>query len=564
MQYMLESVISAVAYTVNYLSSSEYQPPSTDKEYDWTYTNVGQIEMDEDTWKHVDTLHRRASNIIMESRSLCQLKDVLDAESHVYAVMSVRDAIGYTLLQNAIIQSRSDIVKFLIKKGADLNAPICGRPLLLAMRLGQEKLIALLLRSGADPDQSGSVCYPLEHICSKMKYDERIQHFSTVCLGDHIHSIRGRCMAYTPLCHALFSDSLDCILTFLKHYESNTSQRNENINDWLWRKSCAFGALICLKHFSALVSKQAVNKVDKNGILPIQYAVMWGKPYLECVVHCGGNINAVLPHHQTLLHYLLSEFNNFNKQALEYPFHRQVDARISERLKYLLECGLSMNVNRLDDIGMTAILYFFNSYISDMMSYRAIETAPSSQCVQSEYDMYSALRLDILESLKLLLSSGANTNIRCRGGKSCLHLLAAAIHLHESHFNNSVEASPGDGASSGDGKDATGDSLQSFQSICALLMSEMLKRLLSDGADPNAECYSQVSVSEVFLHNCFTSLPKFTGHHMMFIYMDSHVNVEYLEVLQKNGCNFTTKLAKKKDCWVHKIFHKLGKNHQYL
>ena len=180
-------MVSTVSSTLNYLTTTESSgkkvttPP---KQYEWTYKNVGQIMMDDVKWHHVDTIHKHASAIIMEGRPITDLQALLDTESIVYTVMTLRDEIGYTLLQNAIIQNRIDMVDYFIRKGADLNAPICGRPLLLAMRLGRVELVVLLLNSGADPTVSGSVCYPHQHKSSRVKFDERIQHWVTVCFGD--------------------------------------------------------------------------------------------------------------------------------------------------------------------------------------------------------------------------------------------------------------------------------------------------------------------------------------------------------------------------------------------
>ena len=225
-----------------------------------------------------------------------------------------------------------------------------------------------------------------------------------------------------------------------------------------------------------------------------------------------------------------------------------------------------MNVNRLDDHGMTALLYMIQSYLVGINDYESLNSDVSSRTLSDsneDTELLTSIQRDALDCVELLLSAGANPNIRNRDGMTCLHILAAVSHSYVSFYKqNSVTESRKSK------QDSTQKCLQCFKKnklfSCAYFQSstrfitKILERLLQEGADPNVDNYSDVSIANVFVQHCMQLLPvlRKSGYLENNKY---HVPIEFIKVLHQYGCQYFVKFAEKKSCWFNHILHKLGK-----
>lgn len=547
---MYQAMLKGVSSTLNYLSTNNERAQQS---YDWVHTNIGQTNVDKYTWQHIDSDYQAAAEIIREARPLAELQILLNRGKGTSILLNIRDTIGYSLLQTAIILNREDVVQYLVEKGADLNAPICGRPLHLAMRLGKPHLVRLLLKLGADPHLKSAVCYPQEHISSSSQYDPRIKHWSVVCLGDNAHSHSGDQMAHPALIFALIADNVECINVFLE------SCSGHNItNTWLLQKAARYGALKCLNYFSNLVPMSDVNKCDSESMLPLQYAVMWGKPYMEILLKAGANFTTTVKQEMTLLHFLFSTFHSFYEDVCKYPMFRSIDCCLSSRLEFLLKCGLSMLVNRLDANGMTVLLHLIKNY---NLIINTIKCKINPQCLKCELstmkkgsltDCSCKQWINIHEELQncvdILLKNGTNTNVRCRDGSTCLHLFAEISNSRYKSLSTNITNSCS----------LSKNFFSNTHSYSTQL--NILKLLLKGNADPNAETFEHgISVAHTYVFNCILTLPVYNlEEKKKTTNTITHLSPRTLTTLLKYGCNFRKKSTKIQMCWIDYVLQKLG------
>lgn len=91
-----------------------------------------------------------------EAQVLSEVKKFLENGGDINST----DEEGATLLERAIIEEHKDVAKFLIIKGANVNAggEYCGaKPLHLAAGRGQREIVELLLLKGADINARGTL-----------------------------------------------------------------------------------------------------------------------------------------------------------------------------------------------------------------------------------------------------------------------------------------------------------------------------------------------------------------------------------------------------------------------
>ncbi|MBP5359700.1 MAG: ankyrin repeat domain-containing protein [Treponema sp.] len=95
-------------------------------------------------------------SIAVRSDHFDQVKWLLDLGADINAISGDR---GYTAVMDAVWRKNFDITKFLVDKGADLSVVSSdGQPILvLAVGNGNEKIVKLLLESGADADLQDSM-----------------------------------------------------------------------------------------------------------------------------------------------------------------------------------------------------------------------------------------------------------------------------------------------------------------------------------------------------------------------------------------------------------------------
>ncbi len=95
-------------------------------------------------------------SVATRSEHMDQVEWLLSLGADINAISGDR---GYSAVMDAVWRKNYKITEFLIKKGADLNiVSTDGQPILvLAVGNGNEKIVQLLLDSGADPDLKDSM-----------------------------------------------------------------------------------------------------------------------------------------------------------------------------------------------------------------------------------------------------------------------------------------------------------------------------------------------------------------------------------------------------------------------
>lgn len=339
--------------------------------------------------RKISQLRTEAEAMIKEWKPLSDLKQLLRNCAHLAEVVNLRDGRGYTLIQHAIIHNRPNFVQFLVTVGAELNAPVCGRPLHLAAKMGHVEILKILLDYNADPQVLGCVCYPSDHQEYKEVFNPETSQWSLQCCGD-VHSQENALRVHFdyPLYYAICSNSLDAVKLLIGHGACQL-----NIACHPLHLACLHGAYQCMEYF---VQKHPnVNVIDKKGYYPIHYAVRWGKRFSAFLVIHGANVLEKTPHDETLLHLLFRDTQSVKD--------------LSECLKYLLNCGLHLSINAVNNVGNSALNIL-------MKLVHRQNSISSNSAIDITYN-------EVVKSVQLLLSKGANPNISNKVGDTSLHLL---------------------------------------------------------------------------------------------------------------------------------------------
>lgn len=357
------------------------------------------------------------ARILVQWHTISELQRyLLSLASNMLHVINLRDESGYTLLQYAVIADKPAVVKFLVRMGADINLPTCGLPLHLAAKLGRVEVVDLLLRLGADAGICGCVCYPEQHSNLKLVYSTQWCHWYGTCEGDSVSVFKNQ-YHYSaelvfdfPLYYALKMDNLQCVQLLL---DCGVHQLNGPFPPL--HLACRLGALNCVKYFLNLPGTHVATDHSYNGygLQPIQLSVSWGRHLLEPLIARGASVMAKTASGETLLHVL------FQKRTALYG--------LSDTVSYLLNCGLSVNINALDKSGNTCLHAFFlyiRSYLSESLKSSNVSAKLSSSTNEKRALLEAGtLETEIVRVTELLLQAGANPNILNRVGDTSLHVL---------------------------------------------------------------------------------------------------------------------------------------------
>ena len=378
--------------------------------------------------KRIEETAALARQAILVRRNIDDLQNILDGFSHITEVINLRDMSGFSLLQHAIIVNQIDIVRYLLHQGADVNIPTCARPLHLATKLGRGDIVNLLLEFHADPDVLSCVCYPDSHFASQIVCVPQMDHMHLSCNGDIYNSKSSAKERFEfPRYYAIVANSVECVKIFEKaqHVSSHDANTIPDLH-----LACKLGSKDCVSYFLQQ-NKDIVNQQDStNGYSPIMYALKWDKPLVELLVLNGALITTKTKTKQTLLHLLLKESRN----------------NMFEMLKYLLDCGLRMNVNQLDAGGNSALNILLLSLrdnhhrvtktfkdisgnavgIMNKFSKNALSNSSPTlrQMDTGHYEYFTDMEMQYIQCVNLLLKSGLNPNIANRRGNTSLHIIA--------------------------------------------------------------------------------------------------------------------------------------------
>lgn len=511
---MFQAVRNLARSTLHLIQNSSNSTPSRSAGQDGN-TRRGlqhQSALEDDVVLQIQETTKQACILIREWRPLSELKDLLTGCPRVTEVLNCRDGSGYTLLQHAIIRQRSNIVQWLLTQGAELNSPICGRPLHLAAKLGHAEILKLLLDYNADPFVVSCVCYPNKHVDARTVYSSHGKRWYVTCPGDVF--TQDKLMEHQfeyPLYFAIVSDSVECVKLLLLRdiCQMKTSLPALHL-------ACSSGSLKCARYFTDCNTSQ-VNQMDKSAWTPIQHGVKWGKSMVENLVLKGGSILTKTNHDETVLHLL---------------FQRpKTCERLAETVSYLLDCGLKMNINALDRGGNSALNALLVSVHQQVPS-RLIENGVYG----SAQTALSAEEQGYFDAMCLLLNCGLNPNIANRVGDTSLHLLSRILCKPETEGMDNARS--------------THTSL--------VLVFKMLEKLLSMGANPNLVNNTEGTVlgmlvfhgTNAIISSAEFGLPDET---------DLHYLIESIKILKNHKCDFHSCRYFGSGCLLHNVLGHLDR-----
>ncbi|KAK2146251.1 hypothetical protein LSH36_622g00007 [Paralvinella palmiformis] len=508
-----------------------------------------------EVWENIQETQQKARRLISENQTLNELKALLHGCSNITEVINIRDMFGYNLLQYAITSNRVAVVRYLVMQGADLNLPICARPLHLAAKLGHADILQVLLECGADPDVMSCVCYPQSHILQRTMFVSDSECWSVACFGDIYASDKiCRVQFEYPLYYAIMSDSIECVKLLTDQGGTQLSSRSLKLHT-----ACCFGAFQCIQHFLKS-NPLELSTGDHKGLYPLQYAVQWGKKITEYLVLKGALVTVKTAYRESLL-------------MLFYNQSRAVPG-LAETSSYLLDCGLRMMVNVVDAGGNSPLHALFNKLHRTPPKWPASQLLDNnlddetlvasggrprsslhSQALRSrmksyfELDSVNVLRTDdtktisfgnlgqysdiplsddeqeYLDSAMLLVKAGANTNVVNKVGNSCLHQLLK-IQMQ-------------------DVAGITDDALGKYKYCSLRMVYCLLCLLLEYGANPRFINNMHVTVHGSLISSAVDAL--FSPHLGEPLRLADPVELFYLvrciELLCKHGCTFSTNCA---------------------
>ena len=542
---------------------------------------VRQRSFSSETWDTIQNTVTQAKTIIKEWGPFYDLKCLLKNSPHVSEVINLRDDCGYTLIHHTIISNRPNMLQFLVTHGAELNSPVCARPLHLAAKLGYVEIVKILLEYDADPNVVSCVCYPEKHVASRTVYLPSGERWCTTCIGDVYNQDMGRDVLFEyPLYYAIMADSVECVKLLVdKSTHIGDSRRPLHL-------ACKLGSYKCAQFFVNCTPTD-VNILDKKGLIPIQNAVKWGRSFVEFLVLNGASVTVKTCNNETLFHLLFSQAKDVVGMA--------------KTAQYLLDCGLKMNINTVDNGGNSALNVLLkrlqdvppktfshgvwcqsNSFIKGRCYFCVAHQMADNTCAIHEQEDGSLLDEDAIsmlsgnepdleivnsvcsttagnvthdsypetqvpelneeereyyDTVKILLDASINPNIANKTGNTSLHWLSRAMGFHENH-----QGRPGH---------------WSFRLIYSLF-----KLLLEKGANPKFVNNSENTVP--YLLTCY-GCNALLGPTDTDFQLPSETEVCYflkcLKLLQQYGCDFDNSRHAHvgRMCLVHVVLGHLDK-----
>ncbi|MDH4227644.1 MAG: ankyrin repeat domain-containing protein [Deltaproteobacteria bacterium] len=220
------------------------------------------------------------------------------------ADVNAKDKNGYTPLHHAMNRGDDEVVKFLIEKGADVNAKASSdgkTPLLIE---GSHETVKLLLASGADIkaiDKDGNTAM---HTAGAYYKDVAE---AIIAKGGDVNA--KNIYGFTPLHVAARADDGGGVVEVLlsKGAEVNAKAGEDGATPLHLAIESGDAAMV-----EAIVAAGAdVNAVDNDGQTPLHYTAYsyadGMKEKVELLVVSGANVNAVDKHGCTALHTVISE-----------------------------------------------------------------------------------------------------------------------------------------------------------------------------------------------------------------------------------------------------------------
>ncbi|XP_028390768.1 uncharacterized protein LOC114515671 isoform X1 [Dendronephthya gigantea] len=279
------------------------------------------------------------------------------------ADINCKDEFGKTVLHHAVDAGVTDIVKYLVERGADVNGWVnfFGSVLHAAISRDKLEIVKYLVENGADVNGKDTVeCAVLDKAVSKghlamVKY--------LVEKGASVNSEDS--YGWTALHTAVTEGSLEIVVYLVKKGADLTGK-------------------------------------DADGRTVLHYAVTKGDlEMVKCLVELDANLNGKKTDWGTALHYAVT------KDALEM-------------VRYLVEMGADVNCK--DTNGWTVLHYAITKNTIEVIKYLIEQGADvNGKDTDGWTVLHGAVRAGVLDIVEFLVEQGANVNGESAYGWSVLH-----------------------------------------------------------------------------------------------------------------------------------------------
>ena len=297
----------------------------------------------------ISLLHREAKDQVLDG-NVDKLREIIHGSNYISELLEFRDNCRYTLLQTAVLQHKTEVVRYLLDVGVDVDAPICGKPLHLAASLGHCDILYLLLKYGADYSSLSAVCRPNGHDYVATYYDPLKEEWVESCRGD-VQTKRTAHHFHNTIFYAVKADSVDCLEELVAQIH-RSGRAIEELEPELLHIACALGSMNCLK-FLCKRCNYELNALDSHGYGVIHYGVNWGIEMIDFLLAQDAQLDNLTKEGQSIIHVLMT---------LTCPLNM---THTAQTMQYLDSLGRNYPVNPtlIDSIGGLAIDIFL-SYLN--------------------------------------------------------------------------------------------------------------------------------------------------------------------------------------------------------
>ncbi len=311
-----------------------------------------------------------------------EFKRILESGVDVNSVD--KDKYGNTALHYAAYKNKTEIVKLLLSKGANVNAVSINKetPLHLACFYGNKEVIELLLAAGANVNAVRIDGWTPLHVAADIENISITKLLLTAGADITIKNNEGKTAFYyaeEPELKAL----LDPKIALFKAFSTSKYKEVKRV----------------------LESGVDVNSVDEDGNTVLHYAAYNDETEIaELLLSKGANVNAV------------------NREK-ETPLHMASDEGDKEIVKLLLGAGANVNAVEID--GKTPLhMAVENGHFEIVKLLLGAGANVNAVSKNGTVPLHVAVEDGSMELVKVFLAAGANVNALTKNGHTSLHVAA--------------------------------------------------------------------------------------------------------------------------------------------
>ena len=337
-------------------------------------------------------------------------------------ILSIEDSDHYNLLHKAVIFDSVPLVRLIKDYGCDVNATatrcsrgeFCRHPHLgylhLACLLGRTDIVKLLLRIGADVSISKCVHISRVDNCPECYQAELL----ALCRSQKLSELLWTCGERPPAFFSILLDHVDVLTAIIgrgnvgeereEDDNSRTGDRWEadEMHSYLLHVACRTGAYRCLEYLVQFYPRE-VNMFDSDGLPPLLMVMKHGLAFVLLLLQSGADQQIVEDFWEegtNILHLLY--------RSMPFPVDDQVSLRQVTEL--CIDFGASVNAER-HITGRTPL-----HDIVCAVNHSSVENTGCVKHLTNADD-------DLVATIACLLERGAKMNIADGEDKTPLHLL---------------------------------------------------------------------------------------------------------------------------------------------